>query len=90
MHRVEVTSYDIIAVHRLGKKFPNKSRNVIVRFTNRKNVINSFKNKKLLPTVPGFKNLYFTENLCPVNRHILNKCNELRSEGLIMYGLSME
>ena len=82
---VEVVSYDIIAVHRLGKKFPNKSRNVIVRFTNRKNVISSFKNKKLLHKTKelGFKNLYFIENLCPVNRYILNKCNELRSEGLV-------
>ena len=82
---VEVNSYDIIAVHRLGKKFPSKPRNVICRFINRKHVFDSFKNKKLLSKtkVLGFNNLYFIENLCPVNRYIWNKCNELRSEGLV-------
>ena len=41
---VNIQSYDIAAVHRIGKSNKNNSRNVIVRLTNRKNVILSLKN----------------------------------------------
>ena len=33
---VKVESYDLVAAHRSGKFFPNKNRNVFVRFLNRK------------------------------------------------------
>ena len=35
---IKVVSYDIVAVHRLGKFIDGKCRNVIIRFTNRKHV----------------------------------------------------
>ena len=41
---VIIQSYDVAAVHCIGKSNKNNSRNVIVRFTNRKNVILSLKN----------------------------------------------
>ena len=52
---VEVESYDIAAIHRLGKQRRNMNRNVIVRFINRKHSIGALNNKKKLLDIPRFK-----------------------------------
>lgn len=40
---VDINSYDIVAVHRIGKKLNNRSRNVIIRFVNRKDAYRCLK-----------------------------------------------
>ena len=39
---INICSYDIVAIHRLGNKNYNTNRNVICRFMNRKNTFISF------------------------------------------------
>ena len=70
---VNVTSYNLVAVHRLGKKNRDRPRNVIVRFINRKDAFASLKNKKDLKKT-AFKNYMIHENLCPVYKKIYNEC----------------
>ena len=41
---VNIVSYDLVAVHRLGKFVVGKNRNVIVRFVNRKNAFSCLRN----------------------------------------------
>ena len=68
---IKLSSYDIVAVHRLGKYHPDKTRNVIVRFINRKNAYKCLRNsKELAKTI--YKKLFISENLCPSNRKIFN------------------
>ena len=40
----KLSSYDIVAVHRIGKRWPNTNRVTILRFINRKDAIFSLKN----------------------------------------------
>ena len=42
---IDISSYDIVAVHRIGKR-SNKSRNVIVRFLNRKDAYKALRSNK--------------------------------------------
>ena len=61
---VVVESYDIVAIHRLGKTTTNKNRSVIVRFLNRKHAYSCLKNsKKLSLIIKSFneKNIYNRE-----------------------------
>ena len=84
---VSVTSYDIVAVHRLGWKKQGKNRSVVVRFINRKNAIMALKNKRKSREInnPDLKRLFVVENLCPVNKQLFNilyrmkKRNEINS-----------
>ena len=64
---VNLVSYDLVAVHCMGKFVQGKTRNVIVRFVNRKNAFSCLrKAKKLaLSSTQEFKRLYLIENLCP-------------------------
>ena len=72
---VVVTSYDIVAVHRLkiqkGQKFPN----IIVRFFNRNKAYELLKNKKVLA---NFKKelpfVFLHDNLCPGYKSIYDEC----------------
>ena len=76
--KVNVQSYQIVGVHRIGKKRPNRPRNVIVRFVNRKNAFTLLKNKKSLKN-GQYKKYYVIENLCPYNKKIFNtlyKCKK--------------
>ena len=68
---INVPAHQIIGVHRIGKKRPNRPRNVIVRFVNRKNAFSLLKNKKKLNT-GIYKRYFIIENLCPYNRQIFN------------------
>ena len=72
---IKISSYGIVAVHRIGKKTPEKPRPVIVRFINRKNAYialhTGYKLKKV--TNAEFHNFFITENLCSESRNIFNR-----------------
>ena len=84
---VKVSSYKLVAVHRIGRPRKDSTRNVIVRFINRKDAIDCHKNKKQLPKAKslgnGFGNIYIIENLCPENKRIFDRCYKLKSQGII-------
>ena len=68
---INVQSYDIVTIHRLGANRNNRPRNVIVRFINRTNAILVLRNKKNLKSTGKKYNinyLYVIENL----RHGIN------------------
>ena len=46
--KVEVSSYNLVAVHRLGKPSPHRNRSVIVRFLNRKTAYSCLQNAEFL------------------------------------------
>ena len=76
---VIIQSYDIAAVHRIGKSNKNNCRNVIVRFTNRKNVILSLKNRRKLKTSnEQYKRIFVFENLCPTYKKLFGKLREMK------------
>ena len=77
---VKVCSYDIVAVHRLGKPKDNLIRNVIVRFMNRKNAYSSLFYRKYLLDIADYRNIFITENLCPANKLIFNHLYKLKKE----------
>ena len=74
---MDISSYDIVAVHRLGKK-NNRPRKVIVRFLNRKDAYKSLKLNKSLKETQRYKNIFIIENLCPTNRKIFNALYKLK------------
>ncbi len=76
---LNVPAYQIVGVHRIGKKRPNRPRNVIVRFINRKNAFTLLKNKKKLNT-GQYKRYFIIENLCPYNKRIFNKLYKYKKE----------
>ena len=85
---ISLSSFDIVATHRIGKKYKNKPRNVIIRFINRKNVYHILnKSSKFSASAKkfGYDNVYVRENLCPDNRKIFNKCYKLKKDGILKY-----
>ena len=82
---VKVQSYDLVAVHRLGKYIQRKNRNVIVRFINRKNPFACLRNSKKLAVsnLPEYKKLFIIENLCPANKKVFNYLYCLKKENKI-------
>ena len=80
-----VESYDIVAIHRLGKTTTNKNRSVIVRFLNRKHAYSCLKNSKKLSlsSNPSMKKIFITENLCPSNKNLFNYLYKLKKESKI-------
>ena len=77
---IEIYSYDLVGVHRIGKRLPNKNRNVIVRFINRKNAYLALERNWLLRK-SRYNKYYINENMCPENRKIFNKCYRLKKNG---------
>ena len=79
---VQVKSYDLVAVHRLGRFQHGKCRSVIVRFLSRKKTYESISNSKNLVTASNgiYKKLFITENLCSTNRKIFNYLYKLKKE----------
>ena len=71
---IHILSYDLVAVHRVGRLSRGKNRNVIVRFVNRKNAYLFLRKSKDLKksTNTEYKSLYVIENLCPTNKKIFN------------------
>ena len=83
---IVISSYHIVAVHRIGKKLNNKPRNVIIRFINRKNVYRILSNSRKLSAAAkkcGCENVYAYENLCPGYRNIFNQCYKLKKENVL-------
>ena len=80
---VNVDSYKIVGVHRLGKKRRGMNRNVIVRFLNRKDAINTLKKKKDLMNTRNYKHIKVIENLCPKSKKIFELCMSLKRQRLI-------
>ena len=82
---IKIRSYDIVAVHRLGKFVAGKKRNVIVRFVNRKNAYKCFGLGKKLNKIEDYKNkrIYSIGNLCPTNKKIFNALYKLKKEKVI-------
>ena len=82
--KVEVTKRDIVAVHRLGKsKRGGSPRNTIVKFLNRKDAYQAYKNRTLLKKINEYKKIFIIENLCPKNRRIFNRLYRLYKNGVI-------
>ena len=44
---IQLQFYDIVAIHRVGKKISRNNRKVLVRFVNRKNAFRCLNNRKL-------------------------------------------
>ena len=81
-----ISSYEIVACHRLRKTNANQSFNTIVRFTNRKIAYYALQNRKTLKwQYPSLPNLFIVENLCPRYKSIFDKCLELKREGLLKH-----
>ena len=80
--KINISSYNIVAVHRLGRKRRGFNRNVIVRFVNRKNAILALKFKKNLSKTK-FKDVKIIENLCPANKKIYKKCSALKRQNFL-------
>ena len=83
--KINVQSYDIVAVHRLGRFKSGKTRNVIVRFVNRKHTYKCFGIGKKLKLVNEYKNkkIFTIENLCPINKRIFNALYKLKKNDII-------
>ena len=77
---VQLQSYDLVAVHRIGKFTRGKNRNVIIRFVNRKGAYLCLRDSKLLKKakIGEYKKLFIIENLCPRNRNIFNYLYKLK------------
>lgn len=80
---VDINSYDIVAVHRIGKKLNNRSRNVIIRFVNRKDAYRCLKLRYRLKNSTSYKRIFITENLCPTNKRIFNALYKLKKSEVI-------
>ena len=79
-----LSSYEIVACHRLKKDPKSGLSKVIVRFINRKRVYQALINRQFLKfRVPNFPNIYITESLCAAYKNIYNICSELRKDGEI-------
>ena len=75
---LEIYSYDLVGVHRIGKQYANKNRNVIVRFINRKNAYLALEHNNVLRQT-RYYNYFINENMCPENRRIFNYCYKLKT-----------
>ena len=79
---IDIASYDLVAVHRLGQRSPQKTRTVIVRFVNRKSAYLCLYNAKFLNKSLNltYKKIFITENLCPTNKKLFNRLYKLKKE----------
>ena len=80
-----INHYNIVACHRIGKRNSNKPRSVILRFLNRKDAIQSLKNKSKVNKCKdiGYNNIRIVENLCPANRSIYENLSSLKDKNII-------
>ena len=80
--KVDISSYDLVAVHRLGKQSPRETRVVIVGFVNRKSAYACLHNARELNKSLNstYKKIFITENLCPTNKNIFNRLYKLKKE----------
>lgn len=82
---VNISSYDIVGCHRLRSRDRWGTRNVIVRFVNRKDATFSLKARKHLYKCSelGYSHLRVAENLCPAYRSIYDKLSVEKDKGNI-------
>ena len=82
---IKLQSYDLVAVHRIGKFISGKNRSVIVCFINRKNAYYCLHNSKKLAGSSNheYKKLFIIENLCYSNKKIFNYLYRLKKENKI-------
>ena len=79
-----VGGYDVVGCHRLKKSNNDPSTPTIIRFVNRKVPEFCKRNKWRLRNLHMYNwNLSFREDLCEANEAILEKCEELKAEGII-------
>ena len=79
-----LSSYDVAACHRLRSKFKNeKVPRVIIRFTNRKRAYDSIINRRYLRELNDLSGIYIHNSLCFKFREILDKCDEMKTNGEI-------
>ena len=78
--KLDISSYDLVAVHQLGKPSSRKSRNAIVRYLNRTSAFSCLLNAKLLNKSSNlmYKKIFITENLCPINKKIFNRLYKMK------------
>ena len=82
---VNITTNEIEACHRLGKK----KKNVIVWVINRKHCLKALRNKKKLKSIDkntiGIPNanLFISENLTPANSKLAFNCQKLKRDSEI-------
>ena len=82
---VDVSSYDIITVHRLKRNSTSQYPSSIVRFINRESAYNSIKNRNVLKESEDreIKKMFIVENLCPLYKELFDKCKQLKDAGKI-------
>ena len=80
---VNVSSYEVIGCHRLRKREGDSTTPTIIRFFNRKITEFCLKNRRRLKNLRTSWNLSFREDLCDTNKAILEKCENLKEEGLL-------
>ena len=80
-----IESYDIVAVHLLGKVIEGKVRSVIIRFVNRKNAELAIKRSYKLFTSSNntFKRYFISDNLSPATWRIVNRLYKLKKKKII-------
>jgi len=79
---VNVSSYNIVAWHRLYQYRNDKPADMIIRFVNRKDVVRCRKKQYKLKSI-DIKGIQFVDNLCPEYRKLLSECNKLKRDGKI-------
>ena len=87
---INVESYDIVAVHRIGRIVHGKSRNVIARFINRKNAEKATKNSFKLFTSQNAsykKSLFVIICAQQCTEFSINSINTKKIKSSLMYGL---
>ena len=79
----DVSSYEVVACHRLKKRIGDTSPPTIIRFVNRKITEFCLKNRWRLKHLNTNWVLSFREDLCDANQAILTKCEKLQNDGLV-------
>ena len=80
-----IDSYAIVGCHRISGKDRHGNQNTIVRFLQRKDAISCLMLRKRLSkcNTLGYKNLWFSENLCPAFRSIYESLETLKRKGMV-------
>ena len=79
----DVSSYEVVACHRLRRREGDSTSPTIIRFINRKITEFCLKNRWRLQHLQTNWVLKFREDLCDNNLEILSKCEKLLKEGKI-------
>ena len=82
---ITISSYEIVAVHRIGKSNSRYPTQTIVRFTNRKVISFCMEHRGRLKECRSTlqMNLRFYENLCEQNEIVRKYCYKLKRDGHI-------